>query len=202
MEQVGEFLGSSQKQSSKSVVMGDIFFMFTRSLHYTQSHWMLLPINFLTVSFWLLWNDNWWTLSIDFVHVNDEQKLHWVIVQELNHNYTPFVSFLFEFSIFCSSTLLANKGSSRGSIPCRVGESGSKEQFSSRITLLRSSPWRSWWRFRMGLVVDRSRWASEPSASITLLKKMIGIQMTETKAIIQPTPIAQDGYLYSNVFLL
>lgn len=157
MEQVGEFLVSSQKQSSKSVVMGDIFFMFTRSLHYTQSHWMLLPINFLTVSFWLLWNDNWWTLSIDFVHVNDEQKLHWVIVQELNHNYTPFVSFLFEFSIFCSSTLLANKGSSRGSIPCRVGESGSKEQFSSRITLLRSSPWRSWWRFRMGLVVDRSR---------------------------------------------
>lgn len=26
MEQVGEFPGSSQKQSSKSVVMGDIFF--------------------------------------------------------------------------------------------------------------------------------------------------------------------------------
>lgn len=109
--------------------------------------------------------------------MNDEQKLHWVFVQELNHNYTPFVSFLFEFSIFCSSTLLANKGSSRGSIPSRVGASGSKEQFSSRITLLRSSPWRSWWRFRMGLVVDRSR-CKGPKFTVYLLSMVHYLKKT------------------------
>ena len=36
-------------------------------------------------------------------------------------------------------------------------------------------------------------WASDPSASNTLLMKMIGIQMTDTMASIQPTPMAQDG---------
>lgn len=55
---------------------------------------------------------------------------------------------------------------------------------------------------KSGYLAVEYTWASEPSASITLFKKVIGIQMTETRANIQPTPMAQDGYLYSNVFLL
>lgn len=168
--------------------------MFTRHLHYTQSHLMLLPINvfnsFLRDSFEMTTGEHY-QLTL-YMWMMNKSCIEF-FVQKLNHNYTPFVSFLFEFSIFCSSTLLANKGSSRGSNPCRMGSSGSKEQLSSSTTLVKSSPCRSWWRFRMGRVVDMSRWAIEPSASITLLKKVIGIQITETRASIQPTPIAQDG---------
>lgn len=132
--------------------------MFTRHLHYTQSHLMLLPINvfnsFLRDSFEMTTGEHY-QLTL-YMWMMNKSCIEF-FVQKLNHNYTPFVSFLFEFSIFCSSTLLANKGSSRGSNPCRMGSSGSKEQLSSRTTLVKSSPCRSWWRFRMGRVVDMSR---------------------------------------------
>lgn len=157
--------------------------MFTRHLHYTQSHLMLLPINvfnsFLRDSFEMTTGEHY-QLTL-YMWMMNKSCIEF-FVQKLNHNYTPFVSFLFEFSIFCSSTLLANKGSSRGSNPCRMGSSGSKEQLSSRTTLVKSSPCRSWWRFRMGRVVDMSRCKGPKYIILCIMISISNIQNTSSLA--------------------
>lgn len=174
------FRGSSQKQSSKSVVIGDIFHVYEASALHTISL-MLLPINvfnsFLRDSFEMTTGEHY-QLTL-YMWMMNKSCIEF-FVQKLNHNYTPFVSFLFEFSIFCSSTLLANKGSSRGSNPCRMGSSGSKEQLSSRTTLVKSSPCRSWWRFRMGRVVDMSRCKGPKYIILCIMISISNIQNTST----------------------